>query len=1199
MRRYIYIFAAFVCLFLSAGDAWAIPPVLDALSVGGYTESSVTLDQPTWTGGAPDTVQAYIGLDGTISEAGGVVSNSTEGPIDVSGSGYAFSGLTANTTYRIIVVATNIDGYSVEQTTQLTSRTPVLNALSVGSYTESSVALDQPTFSTTGLPAPVTVQAYIGLDGTISEAGGVVSNSTEGPIDVSGSGYNFSGLTANTTYRVIVVATNANGEYDVEQTTQLTSRTPVLNALSVGSYTESSVALDQPTFSTTGLPAPVTVQAYIGLDGTISEAGGVVSNSTEGPIDVSGSGYNFSGLTANTTYRVIVVATNANGEYDVEQTTQLTSRTPVLNALSLSAFDRTSITLDQPTFSTTGLPAPVTVQAYIGLVGTISEAGGVVSNSTQGPIDVSGSGYTFIGLTEDTNYRIIVIARNANNEYDVEQIDQRTAFLNVTLNAPPAGSVTVDGSEYYTAGNSYDLVLNVTNNEDAWASITQIQFNFGPKTIIINSPDGSDNTGLTYAADPGENVSYTITGVSNNFQITLTYALSAVAGGSAADIPGAARSISVDMTTARYGNKSSASFARTFGIVTDGIKTVVTAAATGTSVDLAEYYLSPPSSYNFTVSGTANGHSWACLTDVRISIPRDGGADLLFSMNPTSASGTSTDINGSGETASYTRGGTYDNFSIVFAYAPTANTAALDTALGPHNVTGSATSAIIAGAESDVDNHTYGIATRGIITNTAAITTGADTTQIGTPAANYFLPSRNYVFTASVTANGHSWACVTDVTLRIPVDAVPANDILLSFNPTGLGPVGVTAATGGGSFTAVVGGLDYNDFNVTFTYTPDWTLTAAAVGGRNIRSTATSAFYAATPVTSANVAHTYGICTSAKVIIAQDGNAADGLVNPWDATFNVSGGIVYNIAAATIADLVTPDTDITVNPILVYSYNAGANTDTAVTDANSDSTLNLAVPAAWFSGNGIPNDGIGPYTWRVRTTIAGVNQVLVPDTALDVDCDKIEIIDMEFQSGGGYSANAPVYNRNIYTAGTQVRVQTRMQYGGGNTTVAANLTVSYDYTGGGRTTTVTVPANNAWSGWVEIENPSSGEAAAGGTLSFAGYEVSVAAGTGGIFGGTGQNVVARIVQDPTPPTILWDNADPPGANTTPLTGFAAGTIGADTIEFTWTPIAADLAAAGDDADFYSYRVYYKPTASATWAMVDRTLYPASLGLIGT
>ncbi|HPJ36627.1 MAG TPA: fibronectin type III domain-containing protein, partial [Spirochaetota bacterium] len=821
-------------------------------------------------------------------------------------------------------------------------------------------------------------------------------------------------------------------------------------------------------------------------------------------------------------------------------------------------------------------------------------------NSTQGPIDVSGSGYTFIGLTEDTNYRIIVIARNANNEYDVEQIDQRTAFLNVTLNAPPAGSVTVDGSEYYTAGNSYDLVLNVTNNEDAWASITQIQFNFGPKTIIINSPDGSDNTGLTYAADPGENVSYTITGVSNNFQITLTYALSAVAGGSAADIPGAARSISVDMTTARYGNKSSASFARTFGIVTDGIKTVVTAAATGTSVDLAEYYLSPPSSYNFTVSGTANGHSWACLTDVRISIPRDGGADLLFSMNPTSASGTSTDINGSGETASYTRGGTYDNFSIVFAYAPTANTAALDTALGPHNVTGSATSAIIAGAESDVDNHTYGIATRGIITNTAAITTGADTTQIGTPAANYFLPSRNYVFTASVTANGHSWACVTDVTLRIPVDAVPANDILLSFNPTGLGPVGVTAATGGGSFTAVVGGLDYNDFNVTFTYTPDWTLTAAAVGGRNIRSTATSAFYAATPVTSANVAHTYGICTSAKVIIAQDGNAADGLVNPWDATFNVSGGIVYNIAAATIADLVTPDTDITVNPILVYSYNAGANTDTAVTDANSDSTLNLAVPAAWFSGNGIANDGIGPYTWRVRTTIAGVNQVLVPDAALDVDCDKIEIIDMEFQSGGGYSANAPVYNRNIYTAGTQVRVQTRMQYGLGNTTVAANLTVSYNYGGGARTTTVTVPANGDWSGWVEIENPSSGEVPAGSTYSSTDYDVSVATGAGGIFGGVGQNVVGRIVQTAyVDPTILWDNADPPGVNTTPLTGFAAGTIGADTIEFTWTPIAANLAAAGNDADFYSYRVYYKPTASATWAMVDRTLYPASLGVIGT
>jgi hypothetical protein len=67
---------------------------------------------------------------------------------------------------------------------------------------------------------------------------------------------------------------------------------PVLNNLVIGNTDSVSITLNQPTFSTTGNPAP-TVKAYIGLDGTISVSGNIVSNSIEGDVDVSSGSYLF------------------------------------------------------------------------------------------------------------------------------------------------------------------------------------------------------------------------------------------------------------------------------------------------------------------------------------------------------------------------------------------------------------------------------------------------------------------------------------------------------------------------------------------------------------------------------------------------------------------------------------------------------------------------------------------------------------------------------------------------------------------------------------------------------------------------------------------------------------------------------------------------------------------------------------------
>ena len=98
---------------------------------------------------------------------------------------------------------------------------------------------------------------------------------------------------------------------------------PVLNDIAVSSSNASTVVLQQPTFNQAGYPAP-TVVAYIGLDGTIGFSGSSVTNASEGPVNVASTGYTFSGLTASTTYRVIVLAENSSGKF-VKQATQATT----------------------------------------------------------------------------------------------------------------------------------------------------------------------------------------------------------------------------------------------------------------------------------------------------------------------------------------------------------------------------------------------------------------------------------------------------------------------------------------------------------------------------------------------------------------------------------------------------------------------------------------------------------------------------------------------------------------------------------------------------------------------------------------------------------------------------------------------------------------------------------------------------------
>lgn len=84
---------------------------------------------------------------------------------------------------------------------------------------------------------------------------------------------------------------------------------------------------------------------------------------------------------------------------------------PVLNELVLKGVSTRTITIDSPTLTAKGNPAP-SVNAYIGLSGEIAMDGSVVTGSSEGPVDVSKNGYQFKELSAGASYDIIVVAKN-------------------------------------------------------------------------------------------------------------------------------------------------------------------------------------------------------------------------------------------------------------------------------------------------------------------------------------------------------------------------------------------------------------------------------------------------------------------------------------------------------------------------------------------------------------------------------------------------------------------------------------------------------------------------------------------------------------------------------------------------------------------------------------------------------------------
>lgn len=477
--------------------------------------------------------------------------------------------------------------------------------------------------------------------------------------------------------------------------------------------------------------------------------------------------------------------------------------------------------------------------------------------------------------------------------------------------------------------------------------------------------------------------------------------------------------------------------------------------------------------------------------------------------------------------------------------------------------------------------------TRGTINFiTLTLVTPADNPTTLSTGSGYYLAGKTYSFQINVIdPDITGWAQLTDVSIAIPNTA----NIAVSLNPSGTGVnLPVTVSSGSVNAVADVTGT-YNNCTVTFKITFRWDTPESAYTPLRVMTASSTTTIPAVNIRTTTRTVSYGVCSSVKIInFAQDGVAADAMVNPWHDAFNVVGAVVYNVTGATISDkLERIDAGEITGTTLYVDGNATIFSDNVV-DNTLTADLSYAVSAQFISGLA---PILGNHTWTVRVSMATAGASEGSANSLALNCDRVEVTAITFINGGG--VDAPSYYRSITVPGTQVRVTARMQNGGGN--VVGNTTVTVRDVTGGVNFDVLI-ANGQASGVGDVTVPVAG----GGNVTTL-HTYRMQAVTDGAHGGdtapNGQSNEIRI-QQPANPQIYWDDLDPPGSNTVPFTGGYSFSQTAFSLTFNWT--ALTTGGPDFDGDFYTYRLYYKQDTSATWLIIDRnTTGYASLGVIGT
>ncbi|MFH0977000.1 MAG: fibronectin type III domain-containing protein [Spirochaetota bacterium] len=419
------------------------------------------------------------------------------------------------------------------------------------------------------------------------------------------------------------------------------------------------------------------------------------------------------------------------------------------------------------------------------------------------------------------------------------------------------------------------------------------------------------------------------------------------------------------------------------------------------------------------------------------------------------------------------------------------------------------------------------------------------------------------------------------ITFTIPISSIA------------IGGTGVfTAGTDSSTATVTLdSSSSWSNLNYQIDITFAWNMAETAAGPNSVTATVNET---TTPSNDSDIkTFSFGVCSSIWVAsFAQNTGAttvaADGYVNPWHSSFNVTGVVVYNVTGATVSDKINAIDPGELSLSTLYTDGLttyrGAGWRTIADDDLSFTVPSfIAVPTAL---------GVGNHSWTVVASMTTGGASETSQNSLGLICDRVQIDTITFVNGGGVTT-PPTFYRSVNVPGTQITIGASRQFGGALMIGTTTITVS-----DGTNTFPVVIADSAGSGTGTVTIPALAQTPTGQTTSISYQVIAI---SGSVFDSE-QNVAGRVTQ-PASPAILWDRNDPPGDNNAPgvgetrFTGFVSvNPIGATSFTLNWTP----LVSVAPDEDFFTYRVYYKLSTASIWTIVDTgTIGYANLGLIGT
>jgi len=415
------------------------PGAPTGLSTSSITQTAITLGWTKATGATAYKVQVDNGATMTLGDV----------------ATHTFSGLTADTSYTLKVIASNAGGDS--------------SAVSVSASTLPNLPAAPTSLSVDNITQTAARLNWTKSSGATSYEvnGGALSQWT----DVSDvATYTFSGLTANTTYNLRVRAVNRAGTSGPAafSTSTLPNIPATPTGLAASAQTRNGITL--------GWTKSVGATGYkVQVDSGAATTLGDVAT------------YTFSGLSADTSYTLKVIAFNRAGDSAAAtlSASTLPNAPAAPTSLQTSGISQTAITLSWT--KSTGATG-YKVQANSGTVTTLGDV----------------ATHTFTGLTANTAYTLNVIAFNSGGESSAASVSASTL-----PNAPAAPT------SLQTSGIS-QTAITLSWTKSAGATAYKVQANSGTVTTL------------------GDVATHTFTGLTADTAYTLKVIASNAGGDSAA-----------------------------------------------------------------------------------------------------------------------------------------------------------------------------------------------------------------------------------------------------------------------------------------------------------------------------------------------------------------------------------------------------------------------------------------------------------------------------------------------------------------------------------------------------------------------------------------------------------------------------------------------------------------------------------------